>query len=377
MSEFTIDTDFPAANAIIESVETDDVRLRQDQRGSTERWFYWHFRVRHAQSRTLRFTFTDWDVIGTRGPAVSRDGGRTYTWLGRATVNGPSFTYTFGKDEEETFFAFCLPYLQRHLDMFLGRFEDSPHLRRDSLCLSGKGRAVERLHVGRLDKAAPIRVAVTCRHHACESSASYAAEGMMEAILAGREGSSGAWLRENVECLFIPFVDKDGVEDGDQGKLRGGRDHNRDYGGQSIYPETAAIRRFLPAFSDGHLRVALDLHCPWIRGRHNEDVYLVGSSDPAIWARQQRFGALLEEVACGDLPYHAADNLPFGTDWNVRRGNELSFGRWAASLPGMDMTSTIEIPYATVHEAIVTPDNLRALGRDLVAALHRYLAEPA
>ena len=86
---------------------------------------------------------------------------------------------------------------------------------------------------------------------------------------------------KRVEFFVVPFVDKDGVEDGDQGKNRRPHDHNRDYGGRadgdhSIYASTRALRERIPAWSGGKLRVALDLHCPWIRGEHNEVIYFVG-----------------------------------------------------------------------------------------------------
>ena len=44
--------------------------------------------------------------------------------------------------------------------------------------------------------------------------------------------------------VCVPFVDYDGVVDGDQGKYRLPRDHECDYGRDvpPIYPETAAIR---------------------------------------------------------------------------------------------------------------------------------------
>ena len=51
----------------------------------------------------------------------------------------------------------------------------------------------------------------------------------------------GCEPRIRIEAL-VPFVDKDGVEEGDQGKNRAPRDHNRDYAGASMYPETGALR---------------------------------------------------------------------------------------------------------------------------------------
>jgi hypothetical protein len=178
-----------------------------------------------------------------------------------------------------------------------------------------------------------------------------------------------------VEILAVPFVDKDGVEDGDQGKNRKPHDHNRDYAGQSVYPAVAAIRRFVPEWSEEKLRVVLDLHCPYIGGIYNEVVYLVGSSDPAIWEQQQEFGAILESVRQGPLPYSVNSSLPFGTGWNTASnyGKQKSCGRWGSEQPGVLMASTIEIPYANVGAVLVTAEKARAFGRDLARALRRYL----
>jgi predicted deacylase len=201
-------------------------------------------------------------------------------------------------------------------------------------------------------------------------------EGMIEEILADTE--NGKWLREHVEFLMIPFVDKDGVEDGDQGKNRKPHDHNRDYANESIYPSIRAIRRFVPQWSGGKLDLVLDLHCPYIRGDYNEVIYIVGSSDPVVWKQQQKFAAILESVRTGELPYSTKSNLPFGTAWNTANnfGGLKSCSRWGAEQPGVRLSTTIEIPYANVGDTVVTVDNARAFGRDVAVALRRYLETP-
>ena len=120
----------------------------------------------------------------------------------------------------------------------------------------------------------------------------------------------------------------------------------------------------------------LDLHCPYIRGAHNEVIYLVGSAEPRIWADQQRFGQILERVQTGPLKYRAADNLPFGKAWNTERNfaGGVSFSRWASRLPGIVLATTIEIPYANASGREVNPATARAFGRDLATALRHYLA---
>ena len=49
-----IDADLPAGNIIVNGIENDTVKLQQDLRDSKQ-WFYWAFRVRGANGRTLQF----------------------------------------------------------------------------------------------------------------------------------------------------------------------------------------------------------------------------------------------------------------------------------------------------------------------------------
>jgi len=369
----TVDADFPGGNAVVEKIDGDQVQLHQDLRDTQGTWFWWHFRARGAAGRTLTFQFSKGDVIGVRGPAVSTDGGKTWAWLGKEAVKGASFRYAFAADAQEVRFCFAMPYFEANLREFLKPYAANPGLKLLTLCKSRKGREVERLVVGRLEDQPDARVLITCRHHCCECMASYAVEGIIESALA--DSDDGKWFRGHVEMMIIPFADKDGVEDGDQGKNRRPRDHNRDYLGESIYPETAALRELVPAWSGGRLRAALDLHCPHIRGTHNEVIYIVGSESKAIWEQQERFGGILEAVQTGPLAYRAKDNLPFGKAWNT--GGNYSGGksssRWAGELPGVALATSFEIPYANAAGGVVTAESARAFGRDLAKALRRYL----
>jgi hypothetical protein len=368
-----IDADFPGGNIVVDSIDGDVVRLHQELRDTAGWWFYWALRVRGAEGRTLEFAFTDGNPIGTRGPAVSLDEGVTWAYLGADAVTGASFTYAFPPDVRAVRFAFGLPYQEADFAKFLAQHEGSPHLDVRGLCLSRQGRQVERLHIGCIGSEPQYRVLLTARHHSCESVASYVLEGLLAATLADTD--LGGWFRKHVEILAIPFVDKDGVEDGDQGKNRAPRDHNRDYDGVSLYPETAALRAFVPAWSQGRLAAAIDLHCPHIRGALNEKVYLVGLENPRLWEEQNAFGMTLEDLPTLPVPYHAADNLPFGEAWNTAKNYDVGMGcaRWAGGLDGVRMATTIEFPYANVGEITVTPERARAFGAALAEALRRYL----
>jgi len=371
----TVDSEFPGGNGFVERIEGDTVFVRQDVRDTRGDWFWWHFRVRGAAGRSLAFHFTKSNVVGVRGPAVSTDRGVTWAWLGKKAVRGASFRYTFAADAKDVQFCFAIPYFSRDLTRFLREFKGNPHLRKKLLCTTRKGRRSERLHVGCLDAEPDHRVLITARHHCCECMASYTVEGIIEAVLANTP--DGKWLRKHVEFLIVPFADKDGVEDGDQGKNRKPRDHARDYAGKSIYPATKAIRELVPTWSAGRLRAAFDIHCPHIRGRTNELIYIVGLGGDGVWEQQTRFARLLEAACTGPLPYRASHNMPFGKSWNTaanyRQGKTILM--WASQLPGVKLLAPFEIPYANAGGKRVTAASARDFGHDVAKALRQYLEE--
>ncbi len=368
-----IDSDIPGGNIVVDEVSGDDVRLHQDLRDTDRPWFYWCFRVRGAAGRTLRFTFTASRALGVRGPGVSFDGGLTWRWLGAESVRQNSFVHAFAAAATDVRFSFGLPYLSSDWRRFLESLRGHPLLTERTLCASARGRRVEYLLME--SPATPRhRVAMVCRHHCCEMMANYALEGLIGWVANDPEDAAG-WLRAHAGFFIVPFVDKDGVEDGDQGKGRQPRDHGRDYEGASRYLETAAIRDQLPRWAGDRLRVGMDLHCPWIAGAHNEVIYQVGAAAPCVEAEQREFSAFLEAGARGPLPFRQSDFLPFGTAWNTvdNFAGGRSFARWVRELPGIALGTAIEIPYANAGGAEVNPDSARAFGRDLGRALAAYL----
>ncbi|MBX3180644.1 MAG: peptidase M14 [Candidatus Hydrogenedentes bacterium] len=372
-----IHADYPGANIAVARHEDDTVYLSQELRDTSGWWFYWNFGADGAPGETVTFRFTDGNVIGTRGPAISTDAGATWRWLGTDTVekteDGVLFRYTFDGTAPSVRFAFAPPYQAADLDRFLARQAAGAHLAVETLCESEKGRPVPRVRIGRLDGGAEHRLLLTARHHSCESMASYVLEGLMAALLG--DGEDAAWFRANAEALVIPMVDMDGVEDGDQGKNRIPRDHGRDYQGDSIYKSTRAIRETAPGWSEGRLRLVMDFHCPHIRGGDNERIYQVGRSDPAHWAEQQRFAGLLAGQPNLPLPYAASNDLPFGESWNQPSNYTAGAGifQWAAGLDGVRCATAFEIPYANAGEATITPDNARAFGAAMIPAIRAWL----
>lgn len=363
--------DFPGGNITVESIEGDVVALHQDLRDTEGDWFYWYFRVRGAEARTLTFHFTRSSAIGVRGPAVSTDGGTTWKWLGTGAVEGQSFGYTFTPRAGEVRFSFAMPYLEANLRAFLRRHAGSPRLASDVLCQTKKGRDVELLYLGNIDVPCDHRVVLTSRYHACESMATYGLEGLMEEVLTGEE--HGRWLREHVAFFVVPFVDKDGVEDGDQGKNRKPHDHCRDYYDTSIYPSVRAIKQLVPRWAREGPDFCLDMHCPSIRGWSHEFIYFVGDPDQEHWRHVSEFSEILQSVQSGPLPYRVENNLPFGVGWNVGDGLPRACSRWMQTVAGAPIGTTVEIPYANASGVPVTAETARAFGCDLAHALRVYL----
>ncbi|HTL51209.1 MAG TPA: peptidase M14 [Planctomycetota bacterium] len=376
-----IDHDFPGGNIVVEKIDGDEIWLRQDLRDTVGNWFYWAFRLRLSSAeadsaRTLKIHFTGSRVIGTRGPSVSTDRGNSWHWLGTGCVQENSFLYQTIPAVAEYRFAMGLPYVGSNLREFLATRKSHPNLAVETLCSDRSGRPIERLRLGKLYGEPRFRLLLTARHHCCETTPNFVLEGLIDAALADED--LGRWFRTSMEAWIIPFMDKDGVEAGDQGKNRSPHDHNRDYvGTPGLYPAVRALREQVPAWSQGLLRVALDLHCPGIRGLWHEHIYFVGTENTANWDAVTAFSRILERVRCSPLPFATAENLPFGTAWNTGSPPSLmSFSRWAESLPGMRMATSFEIPYANCKEVTVTPEAARAFGRDLLWALQEYLEQP-
>ena len=202
-------------------------------------------------------------------------------------------------------------------------------------------------------------------------AANYELEGIITETLS--DSTEGKWLRDNAVFLVLPFMDKDGVEDGDQGKNRKPHDHNRDYGKKSIHREVKSLKPLVKSLLKGKKLFALDLHCPYLKGgEYNENIYLVGKKPRRYWCQIKRFGNILEKIDFGSLQYSNRNNLPYGKSWNTSK-RPRSFSWWTWRLPGALFAGSLEFPYANVGRRTVTPASARKFGTRLARAIKRYL----
>lgn len=368
---FNLYSDFPAGNAIIDKFKNDTIWIRPDLRDTRQEWFYWCFAVSNAKGKTLTFVFSKPNVVTVMGPALSYDLGFNWNWLSPETASPQGFTYTF-KTDDEVRFSMGMPYTRQQFEKFIRPFLKSELVTLDPLTKTKSGRTIERLTIKPVDNKTKYKVLITARHHACEMMANYEIEGIVQEIL------NDPWLKNNIEFCIIPFMDKDGVENGDQGKNRFPRDHNRDYSGESIYASTTALRSWVPNWADGKLAVCLDLHCPWIKGEDAECIYMPGSDNKKTAEQQILFGKILKKVNKGELKISEEKiYFPFGTGWNTAENfsQGLNFNRWASSLEGVKLGMTIEFPYGNNEGQSITMENTRDFGKDVARALKRYLKQ--
>ncbi len=369
-----IDSNFPGGNIVVENIDGNNIFLHQELRDTPQDWFYWCFRLRDVTAKWLDFTFTKSRAIGVRGPAVSVDQGKTWRWLGSDCVQESNFIYPCPHGTNEVYLSFGMPYQELHWQYFIKGLSGNPAISVHQLCTTPQGRNVEYLLLGCLAREPLHRIVITCRHHCCEMMASYALEGLIQWI-ADDNNSEAEWLRQYVQFLIVPFVDKDGVENGDQGKGRQGRDHNRDYTEDSIYATTAAIRRLIPVWGKNRLSIGIDLHCPHIAGGYNELIYIVGSQNKQIAKEQRCFSDILEQLSDHSLPSYANNFLAFGTGWNNVENfvSGKSFASWFEALANVKLAMTLEIPYANASGTEVNQNSARAFGQPLAVAIARYL----
>lgn len=149
--------DFPGGNVLVREQSGRTVAIAPDLRNGSP-WFYWNFEATASQPGPVQFKFPAecGAQITPHGPAYSLDGGISWRWLGAKSFTpfemrppdgsppaGDAFVFTFDSDNSAVRFSTGVPYLQSHLDGFLKRHEGNPHLFKQVLTQSAKGRNEE------------------------------------------------------------------------------------------------------------------------------------------------------------------------------------------------------------------------------------------
>ena len=341
-----IRSDFIGGNIRLVNQTGTDVYLENELRDTIEDWFYWAFCVEGVAEQTLCFHFQK-NRLGYWGPAVSHDLVHWH-WLG--DVQGDCFTYTFSQDENKVYFAHHMLYHPDRFFAFCRRHE----IEIKELCRGRLGTSVPCITLGSGDQS----MILTARHHACESTGNYVLEGVLEQLL--------KTPLPNTRILCVPFVDYDGVLNGDQGKARAPYDHNRDYLEPSIYPETKAIREYADRFG---CHYGFDFHSPWHKGKTNDTMFVVRNREDKTVCFD-RFSILLEsELTPDSMKYKIENDYPVNTGWNFPK---RSFGIGMHRRPECKLAHTLESTYFGTSDNQVQAERLVAFGRAYARAILKY-----
>jgi hypothetical protein len=359
----SIRTDFPGGNALIKTNAGSTVYLEPDLRGDRP-WFYWLFEAKALRSGEVTFVFPHKVIgflngaIGFQGPAISFDRGQSWDWMGTERVTKNKFTHAFEKAGDIVQFGVTIPYTEDDLKKFLRARKENPHISQKKLTNSRKGRAVELIRIG---KPGPGKkpVMITARHHAAETMASFVVEGILDEAMS-EQSEAGRLFRIQHVLFAVPLVDKDGVEEGDQGKNRKPHDHNRDYTDAPIYPEVQAIQQLHQQEQFVH---ALDVHCPTLVMDIHQVMYFVGAQihPPKNLEKITAFAKAIKE--------HFPPNAPHGPLVWLRDETKISpkSSRWFAFQEGMIMSATLEVPFSPKGKA-ADIGSCREYGRAILRA---------
>ena len=347
-----IHSDFVGGNIVVDRVEDNTVYLERDLRDTEGDWFYWAFCVEGAAGKTLTFTFPSKVRVGRFGAAVSHD---LVNWHWSESGEGTTFTYTFAEGEDKVYFAHNMLYHPTHWNSFC----TENGLTQETFCQSVKGRDLPAVRFGEGEKY----ILLTARHHACEATGNYVMEGVIETLL--------AQLPRGYAVLAVPFVDYDGVVDGDQGKNRRPYDHNRDYTKAPIYE----VIRELQAFGRANdLRYTFDFHSPWHMGKQNDYVFFsrsTGAMEPQV----DHFGEWMrEETANTEMKYTGEWDVGPNQLWN--KESSPNSKNYFSRQPTVRLSVTMETPYFGVTDGNgkISQTSMRELGRAFGRCIVKYIA---
>ena len=181
-----------------------------------------------------------------------------------------------------------MTYTEANWKTFVESHKGNRLMKFETLCRTDKGRAVELLRINsKRNGYGSYPILLTARHDARDAVANYVLEGILETLLGDTEDAK--WLRDRSEIVAIPFVDKDGVEDGAPGK-----DYACDYGAESKLASVEAITKFMKAtWSEYYPTSIIDLHAAAPQSKVKGAAWVGG---PGLWNWQQtlRFAGTLK-----------------------------------------------------------------------------------
>lgn len=344
-----IHAEFECGNIRFLKREGNEVYLTNEMRGTIrDKAYYWAFCAEGAAGETLNFHL-DNEWVGPYGAAVSHD---LVNWhWSESSLDGASFSYTFGEGEDRVYFAHDLLYTPTRLNTFLKEIGVTSY----TACKTLRGREVPAFKIGNGKK----NIILSSRHHACESPGSWVLEGMIREYIANPLDDTNIWV--------LPMVDFDGVTEGEYGKDRDPHDHNRDYIENNIYPEVGAIIDYA---KDKEITFAVDFHSPSHRVGRSNRIFVVRKF-PHFEEKFDDFGTLLEGYCGGDaMTYEMKYDVHPNVGWN--KDTTPTFSTYFNSRPDCRLALTLEVTHYGTDDNKVSAERLVNTGKAFCRALDEY-----
>ena len=228
------------------------VRRDYDWRGRNWAGIWCYFCIRGAKGEEIEVRFVDltdeWNERtsfswGAKTRPVYSVDHRHWRRFDTVTFNERDRTLTvkFTPESESVWVAYIEPYPLERLDHLVARVEAWPGGGVRSLGKSVLGREIQAVSMGRSKRGK--HAWILCRQHPWETGTSYAAEGLIERLMADTPEAEN--MREQVRYTIVPIANPDGVALGGTRYNALGYDLNRNYDQVSptLCPETYYVLR--------------------------------------------------------------------------------------------------------------------------------------
>lgn len=168
-----------------------------------------------------------------------------------------SFDYTFEYDDDEVYFANCIPYtytdIMKHLNE-LQKYENTkyPYFTRKTLCTTLAGNDVDYITINNSDIESSKEkegIVLFARQHPSETVGSWVIKGAIDMLFG--ESDEAKYLRDNFIFKIIPMINPDGVICGNTRTSIAGCDLNRRWINPSdlIHPEIYYAKEMIMKFA--------------------------------------------------------------------------------------------------------------------------------
>lgn len=265
--------------------------------------------------------------------------------------------------------AFCFPYGLEQLETTLAETGDA--WERCVIGVTTEGRPLPRLRLRGDGVRRRPGLYLCARQHAGETPGSWALDGILR-FLAGEDEEARA-IRESIDLWVCPFVDLDGVVNGNYGKDALPWDFNRAWEEKPMRAAVHAIMADMQRFRERHeTRLIMDFHGP---GHSTPGVYvqLPREERPAehYQAARQFAGELAKQFP--ELsPASVAQDTRYSSRWNKL----ATIASWAWDYLDHTLSICIETSYQRLTDDLLYPADYHEIGRRVLRTAHDWLLSP-